>query len=41
MKTYGPEVLCTFTKDVASTHRPGNYGPFYCMACGETDHTPA
>lgn len=37
-KQYGPFVHCTFTGDIASTHRPANSGPFYCMNCGETDH---
>jgi len=37
-KQYGPTVKCTFTGDLATTHRPGNSGPFFCMNCGETDH---
>lgn len=37
-KEYGPEVLCPESNDVQSTHRPGNEGPFFCMACGATDH---
>lgn len=40
-KQYGPDVECTFTERDEATHRPGNSGPFFCMACGATDHEEA
>jgi hypothetical protein len=36
---YGPDVMCTSTGGVESTHRPaGSEDPWFCMACGATDH---
>jgi hypothetical protein len=41
VKEYGPDVMCTLTGQEEPTHRPGNEGPFFCMACGATDHEAA
>jgi len=38
VKEYGPEVLCPFTGQPEPTHRPAATGPWFCMACGATDH---
>jgi hypothetical protein len=38
MKEYGPDVICPTSHVVQFTHRPGNEGPFFCEACGSTEH---
>lgn len=40
MKQFGPDVICPSSHVVQFTHRPGNEGPFFCMACGSTEHAP-
>jgi hypothetical protein len=37
-REFGPLVNCTFTGDYRDSHRPGSSGPFFCMACGATNH---
>lgn len=37
-REFGPLVNCPETGTHEDSHRPGNSGPFFCKACGATDH---
>lgn len=42
MPEFGPMVECPETGEQEYTQRPpGGEGPWFCRACGSTDHEPA